>query len=181
MNMIWKRFFRPAASYPSLAAIDWRQIAARGYRLLLLDIDNTLMAHGRHEKTETADRELERMRRAGLEIVLLSNAREERARAVGASLDTAIVGNAMKPSARGILRALEEYRQPPKRTLAIGDQVFTDLLAARRAGVPFVLVDPISPQEPFYIRLKRLAERLVGRPGPMHCYDELPSPEEVRS
>lgn len=134
------------------------------------------MPHGRHAKTDAADRELERMRRAGLEIVLLSNAREERARAVAASLGAAVVGNAAKPSARGILRALELYRQPPERALAVGDQVFTDLLAARRARVPFILVDPISPQEPFYIRLKRMAERLVGRPGPMHRYDELPSP-----
>ncbi|MDI9471270.1 MAG: HAD family hydrolase [Bacillota bacterium] len=179
MKAIWKRFFRPAAIYPSLAAVDWNRMAARGYSLLLLDIDNTLMPHGRHSKTEAAGRELERIRKAGLKPVLLSNAREERARSVGASLGADVIGNAGKPSARGIRRALAQYRLPPERVIAVGDQVFTDLLAARSARVPFILVDPINPKEPFYIRLKRLGERLIGRPGLAQYYDELPNRKEI--
>ena len=41
----------------------------------------------------------------------------------------------------------------------MGDQIFTDCLAAHRAGIKFILVKPIQPKESFFFKVKRFCER----------------------
>ena len=46
-------------------------------------------------------------------------------------------------------------------TVFIGDQLFTDVWGARRAGIYSILVKPIHPKEEIQIVLKRYLERIV--------------------
>ena len=46
-------------------------------------------------------------------------------------------------------------------TLFIGDQIFTDVLGAKRAGRYTIMVKPIHPKEEIQIVLKRYLERIV--------------------
>ena len=46
-------------------------------------------------------------------------------------------------------------------TLFIGDQIFTDVLGAKRAGLYTIMVKPIHPKEEIQIVLKRYLERIV--------------------
>ena len=46
-------------------------------------------------------------------------------------------------------------------TLFVGDQLFTDIYGANRAGVKSILVNPIHPREEIQIVLKRFLERPV--------------------
>ena len=48
---------------------------------------------------------------------------------------------------------------PPEQVLFVGDQIFTDCLAAHRAGVDCYLVKPIKSKETFFFRLKRAFEK----------------------
>ena len=48
-----------------------------------------------------------------------------------------------------------------KNTLFIGDQLFTDVYGAKRAGIRTVLVRPIHPKEEIQIVFKRYLERIV--------------------
>ena len=48
-------------------------------------------------------------------------------------------------------------------TVFVGDQLFTDVWGAKRAGIPNILVKPIHPKEEIQIVLKRFLERLVLR------------------
>jgi len=43
----------------------------------------------------------------------------------------------------------------------VGDQLFTDILAGNRLGVPTVLTAPLGPREPLRTRMLRRVERLV--------------------
>lgn len=45
----------------------------------------------------------------------------------------------------------------------VGDQIFTDVLCARLAGVTSVLVDPIELETFPFFRFKRALERLILR------------------
>ena len=47
----------------------------------------------------------------------------------------------------------------PKETLFVGDQLFTDVYGANRAGLKSILVKPIDPKEEIQIVLKRYLER----------------------
>ncbi len=169
-------FARPDAYYSSIYAIGWPALRQKGYRLVLLDIDNTLMPHGRHEATPAVRQLLRELKAAGLVPVILSNARTERAETVGQPLQVLTVGNAGKPGIRGIKQACRETGLPAAQTVLIGDQLFTDMLAGWRGGCRTILVRRLSAEEPWYIHLKRLLELpwrwiCVGR----RCFDHLPN------
>ena len=44
---------------------------------------------------------------------------------------------------------------------AIGDQLFTDCLGAKNAGIKFIRVGIVSKKEPPHIKLKRILEKPV--------------------
>ena len=46
-------------------------------------------------------------------------------------------------------------------TIFIGDQLFTDVWGAKRAGMHSILVKPINPKEEIQIVLKRYLEKIV--------------------
>ena len=46
-------------------------------------------------------------------------------------------------------------------TLFVGDQLFTDVYGANRAGLYSILVKPINPKEEIQIVLKRYPEKLI--------------------
>ena len=48
-------------------------------------------------------------------------------------------------------------------TLFVGDQIFTDIYGANRAGIKSILVKPIDPKEEIQIVLKRKLEWIVLR------------------
>ena len=53
------------------------------------------------------------------------------------------------------------------RTIFIGDQLFTDIYGAKRAGIRTILVKPIHPKEEIQIVLKRYLEKIV-----LHFYQK---------
>ncbi len=173
-----KKRFIPAAYYPDIAGINWKNIYDLGYRLILIDVDNTLIPHGQSDKTDYSQTVLSTIQETGLKVSLLSNARASRAEAVGLALNVPAEGMANKPGPGGILRAAKKFDIPLERTILVGDQYFTDMLAGRNAGIKTILVDPLDPKEPWYIRLKRWQERrMYKRSGRSTHYDELPRVE----
>ena len=48
-----------------------------------------------------------------------------------------------------------------KDSLFVGDQLFTDVWGAKRAGMHTILVKPIHPKEEIQIVLKRKLEKIV--------------------
>ena len=54
-----------------------------------------------------------------------------------------------------------------KNSLFVGDQLFTDVWGAKRAGMRTILVKPIHPKEEIQIVLKRYLEKIV-----LHYYQK---------
>ena len=60
-------------------------------------------------------------------------------------------------------------------TLFIGDQLFTDVLGAKRSGIRSILVKPIHPKEEIQIIFKRQLEKIV-----LHFYYRQKSRKEMQ-
>ncbi len=71
------------------------------------------------------------------------------------------VYNAHKPSTKNYVKAMEIMGTDKENSLFIGDQLFTDVWGAKRAGIRNILVKPIHPKEEIQIVLKRYLERVV--------------------
>lgn len=165
------------AHYKSLAECPLEDLYSRGYRLALLDIDNTLAVHGSKESQDYARAQLERFKKIGFSTYILSNAKRERAEQFGHSLDPEIhvIGDARKPGIKGIKEAMQLSGISEEKCILFGDQLFTDVWSGTRAGVQVVLVDRISSKEPWYIHLKRGLEWIVHKlANTRKYYDKIP-------
>ena len=152
--------FYPDDLVDSAYQIDYEKIYDRGYRGLIFDIDNTLVPHGA-PADERAIALFARLKNLGFSCCLLSNNQMERVSSFNEPIQVFFIENAHKPSAKNYRRAMEMMGTDEKNTLFIGDQLFTDVYGAKRAGIRTVLVRPIHPKEEIQIVFKRYLERIV--------------------
>lgn len=157
---MFKKFY-PADYLESAYEVNYEVLYQKGVRGLIFDIDNTLVEHGA-PATDRAKELFLRLKETGFATCLISNNKEPRvapfAREVGADH---YVCDAHKPSRTNYKRAMELMGTDISNTYFIGDQLFTDVYGANRAGIPSILVRPIHPKEEFQIVLKRKLEKIV--------------------
>jgi uncharacterized protein len=146
----------------SVVELTARRLRELGLDALLLDVDCTLTRYRSEELPPEVLTWMEELRRAGVHLCLVSNASSGRIRQLAHRLGISEVPSAMKPLPWGCRRAIRKLGCTAPRTAMVGDQLFTDVLAARLAGIKSILVRPIHPEdEPWYTRVKRPLERLL--------------------
>ncbi|MEW6046881.1 MAG: YqeG family HAD IIIA-type phosphatase [Bacillota bacterium] len=143
-------------------AIDLQALVRRGIRCLLVDVDNTLTPWG-EPVAEQAHRFVERARRAGLAVAILSNARRHRRAAAAAALGVPAAGRAFKPLPRFFVNAAKMMGCTPGEVAVVGDQLWTDILGGKLAGMYTILVDPLRDRDHPFTRIWRVGERAVLR------------------
>lgn len=158
--------FFPDDYVDSAYAIDYEKLYQEGYRGLVFDIDNTLVPHGQPADPQ-AVRLFQRLREIGFRSCFLSNNKRERVESFNHPIGETFIENAHKPSAANYHRAMECLGTDTNNTLFIGDQIFTDIYGAKRAGIRNILVKPIHPKEEIQIVLKRHLEKIV-----LHFYEK---------
>ena len=122
-----------------------------GTRLVLLDVDGTLLTHGDTEVPGSVYAWTQAATTAGLTLCIVSNTRRPaRLAKIAASLGLPFLigqGPDKKPSPALYLKALSQFGQEADAAVMIGDQVFTDVWGANRAGIASILLTPRSRKE----------------------------------
>lgn len=154
-----ERFF-PDEYLDSAYMIEYERLFLEGYRGLIFDIDNTLVPHGAPADARAIEL-LDRLKRLGYQCCLLSNNKRPRVEMFNRDVQVDFIENAHKPSPKNYRRAMERMGTDTSNTLFIGDQLFTDIYGAKRAGIRTILVKPIHPKEEIQIVLKRYLEKIV--------------------
>lgn len=141
----------PRGVYPSVSTIRAEALAARGIKLVLADLDNTLVPYKVPEPTPEVFAWKEELEAHGIQLFLLSNSRKPiRPKHFAQTLGIDFIGHAGKPKKGGYRKALDRTGCTVEQTVMVGDQIFTDTLGAVRMGIVPLLVEPI---------------RLAGNPG----------------
>jgi len=156
-------WLRPQSAVTSVQRVDYAAFRARGFRLVLLDVDNTLAEHGSILPDEFAREAIARIRQAGLQPMLASNARKERALAYAGALGIPAIPMAAKPLPFRIRKEMRRLGFRTDETMLIGDQIFTDVLCARLLRVHSLLVRPRFVHEAWNVRIKRWLEKQILR------------------
>ena len=146
--MAW---FRASFACHDIFEITGAALKRRGIRLLLADLDNTLVPYGVPLPDDRLRAWRDELAAHGVTLFLLSNNRHEsRPRVFAEGLDVPYIGHAGKPKSPSFYKAMERMGAEKGQTAIVGDQVFTDILGGNRAGISTILVEPI---------------RLAGNPG----------------
>lgn len=154
--------FYPDDYMVSTYVIPFEALYEQGYRGLIFDIDNTLVTHGA-PADDRALKLFERLKKIGFRCCLLSNNKEKRVASFNQEIGVHYIYDAHKPSIKNYEKAMRLMGTTRKDTIFIGDQLFTDVWGAKRAGIRNILVKPIHPKEEIQIVLKRQLEKIVLR------------------
>lgn len=152
--------FFPDEDADSTYQIDFENLYQQGYRGILFDIDNTLVPHG-EKADERAIALFEKLKKIGFQCCLISNNKKERVEMFNQDIQVNFIEDAHKPSRKNYIHAMEIIGTNTNNTVFIGDQLFTDIYGAKRAGIRTILVKPIHPKEEIQIVLKRYLEKIV--------------------
>lgn len=152
--------FYPDEWLDSVYGISWESLYRKGMRGVIFDVDNTLVPHGM-PADEKASKLFEELRQIGFKTFLLSNNKEGRVASFAYEVNSPYISRAGKPSAKSYLLAVEQMGIEKEQAIFVGDQLFTDVYGAKRAGIYNMLVHPIHPKEEIQIVLKRYAEAIV--------------------
>lgn len=143
--------------------IPIEELAARGIRAFIIDLDNTTTHWNSNELTPEVREWFARLGSLGLKACFLSNNGEQRVLAVARSLDLPYVFRAQKPRRGGYRLAMEAMGSDTWCTAVIGDQIYTDILGGNRTGLLTILVKPIHTREFMGTKISRMFEGPVLR------------------
>lgn len=132
----------------------------KGYRGIIFDIDNTMVEHGA-PVNEKAILLVKYLREKGFSVCFLSNNKEPRVKSFCEPLKAYYIYRGGKPKLAGYEKALKLMKLTKEQVVSVGDQIFTDIWGANRAGLHTVLVKPIGKKEEIQIVMKRYFEWFV--------------------
>ena len=155
-----KHYLYPDATSKSSYDIQYEELYKIGYRGIIYDIDNTLVPHGA-PADDRAIALFERLKSIGFDTVLISNNKEKRVSSFAQKVGSKYIYKANKPMKKGYFKAMELMNTDKTNTFFVGDQLFTDVWGAKRAGIKSYLVGQIDIKEEIQIVIKRRFEWIV--------------------
>jgi len=158
MDMLKK--FKPDLEIDSTYNIDFDELYNEGFRGIIFDIDNTLVAHDA-PCNDQSDELIRRLLDKGFRIFIISNNDEDRVRSFIKNIRLDYIHKGGKPAKDSYLKAFDKMGLAKEEVIAIGDQLFTDCAGAKNVGIKFIKVGIIDKKEPFHIKLKRILEKPI--------------------
>ena len=134
-----------------------------GVRGVLLDIDNTLEPYENSLPGKRVVAWLSSLREHGIQAAFVSNNDRERVELFNEKLSLPAYFKAKKPFKKNLLLALSDIDCKPAEAVFIGDQILTDVWAARNAKMRAILLPPIKDKQDFFTKFKRRLEKPILR------------------
>ena len=135
----------PGRLFDRYADITPDYLRRQGVTLLLSDLDFTLAAKSTRRPDQPLRDWIAGLKAAGIDFMIVSNNRSgSRVTEFCADLGVSYQGRAGKPSTRGLEAAMARAATDRTHTAMLGDKLLTDVLAARRAGVLSLMVEPVG-------------------------------------
>lgn len=157
---MFKNFYADAY-FENITHISPAYLKEKGIEGIILDIDNTLIGHDVPIPDEKVLSHLRLFESEGLKLCVVSNNSYDRVKSFSEKIGVSyFVHKALKPRAYGYDLAAKEMNLPTSKIAAVGDQIFTDVWGANRAGCFAILTKPLHKGgEGFFIAVKRILEK----------------------
>ncbi len=154
----------PTKIAKSIYDIDYNELYASGKRIILFDLDNTLISYYEDEPNDKLIEFGDKLLAIGFKVFVLSNNRGKRIMKFMDKFPATGAGYLMKKPFKSkiikflYLNGFHNYNE----IIMIGDQLVTDILCANNVGVDSILVKSISREsEKFYTVINRWREPFI--------------------
>lgn len=136
----------PDNYYPSIYKIDYQTLKKENINTLLFDIDNTITKVDDLNVPQETIELMENLKKQEFKILLFSNNHQQRAFPVAQKLNLPLLSDAGKPEKKAYAKALNTLNSTKENTAAIGDQLLSDVVGAKKYGIKAILVDQLSKE-----------------------------------
>lgn len=160
--------FYPHLYKNSICDLTAQELRGLGVTCLILDVDNTLQEHHAGTPAEGVSQWLKEMKDEGFSLCIASNSKDHRVSAFAKKVDLPYESLCCKPFPFGLRRSAEKMGVDRRQCLMVGDQIFTDLIAAKTAGMKMLLLRPIKPEEGRSFRIRRWLEKKIMKKYPAY-------------
>ncbi len=155
-------YLKPSAYVTSVHEIDLDSLKEQGIKLIICDLDNTLVPHFTKFPTMQVRKFVDEVKRRGFKFVLVSNNTSKRVSFFAEKLEISdYIANAKKPFPSAIKKTIEKIDVKPQETVIIGDMIITDTLAANFVHTESILVQPLMDPEKTVDKFISFLERFV--------------------
>lgn len=153
--------YRPDMYYPSFNDINLDLLKDKGIKVILCDLDNTLVPNDVEYPSDIHFEFVKRVEANNFRFVIISNNKEKRVGKFANKLNVEYICDAKKPLKFVFNKVFKKYNVSPSEVVLIGDQIMTDVLGANRCDVTSILIDQIVTRDIFYTRINRIWENIV--------------------
>jgi len=151
----------PNVYYQSVTEITIDMLKKNNIRGLILDIDNTLIDFDRN-LSENVKKWCYNLKEKGIKMCILSNTNKfDKVEKVSKELELNYIYFAKKPLKAGFKKAKKLLELENVNIAVVGDQIFTDVIGAKRSKMYSILVKPIDKRDHLMTKIKRPLEKLI--------------------
>ncbi|BDV03589.1 MAG: hypothetical protein HPPSJP_3100 [Candidatus Hepatoplasma scabrum] len=159
-------YFKPSTYVNSVLDIDLKELQNQGVKLIICDLDNTLVPHFRKFPTNSSFKFLKNVKKMKFEFVIISNNTEKRVKFFAEKLGVKedYIANARKPFPKKTKRYLEDKfkgKYKNSEIVIIGDMLITDIFIANILRINSILVSPLLEPEKFMNKILSFIEKKV--------------------
>lgn len=156
--MIFEKMLVPDLCVDHFYNITPDAVHSMGGKALLCDIDNTLATYDDATPPDGVVEWIDKMKSGGIAIAFVSNNHAERVELFNKELGCVAFADAGKPKTKYLDAAVRALGIEKSEAILLGDQLLTDCAAAKRFGIPAIIVPPIKDKKSLFFRFKRFLE-----------------------
>ena len=160
--MMFKRFI-PFAHSASIYEIDPEFYNRNNVKTLFMDLDNTLDSYRAREPQQRTIDYVNRVKEAGITPVIISNNKAKRVSGYANLLRVEFLSSARKPFSSRIKKEIARRGLTADDVMLVGDQMMTDVLAAKGAKIRVVLTEKIVKEDQWTTHINRIFDRPIRR------------------
>ena len=153
-------YFYPDMYAQSIYTINYKKLKKNGIKCLLFDLNNTLASY-EVEYPDEYLRELIFKLEKSFKVIIVSNSNKDRIRPFKEKLNIDASFSSKKPFNKKFKKIMKMYNLKDTEIAMIGDQLLTDIYGGNKMNFTTILVNSISENEPFHVRIFRHFEKKI--------------------
>ncbi len=156
--------FIPEEYNTTIYDIDFKKLYDQGKRLIITDLDNTLLSYKEELPTDNLIEWKNNLIEMGYEIIICSNNHKDRVKKFADAFGVKCVWSAKKPLLGGLKKALKKgsRKYNKNEVIELGDQLMTDQFGSKRLGLYTIMVKNVDPKtEIWTTRFNRRIENKI--------------------
>ncbi len=164
INIFKSKNYIPKEYVDKVQSINFKKLYAQGKRVVLSDLDNTLVSYALDTPDDTMTKFVNELREIGFTVLIISNSPTSRVTPFLKELGVDGLALARKPLKKYIMKKINELPYSIEEMVFLGDQLMTDVSVGNRIGVDTYLVEAIERKtEKWFTKINRRLERAVLR------------------